>query len=131
MMEGLERSAPEQARSAIGVSNFSVENMEQVREVGEIHAHQLAYNLFWRFAEDEIIPYCQAHDIAVVTYSSIAQGVLTGKFGRDPQLPPATTAAVSSTSTPTSGPMSTPGWKRSSRSPPKLIVRWPTWRSAG
>ena len=88
MMEGLERARQEGKIGAIGVSNFSVENMEQVREVGEIHAHQLAYNLFWRFAEEEIIPYCQAHDIAVVTYSSIAQGVLTGKFGRDPQLPP-------------------------------------------
>ena len=35
-----------------------------------------------------MIPYCRAHNIAVVTYSSIAQGVLTGKFGREPQLPP-------------------------------------------
>lgn len=88
MMEGLERARQEGKIGAIGVSNFSVENMEQVREVGPIHAHQFAYNLFWRFAEDEIIPYCVANNIAVVTYSSIAQGVLTGKFGRDPQLPP-------------------------------------------
>ncbi|MCB0106234.1 MAG: aldo/keto reductase [Caldilineaceae bacterium] len=88
MMEGLERARREGKIGAIGVSNFSVENMEQVREVGPIHAHQMAYNLFWRFAENEVIPYCVANDIAVVTYSSIAQGVLTGKFGRDPQLPP-------------------------------------------
>lgn len=88
MMEGLERARQEGKIGAIGVSNFSVENMEQVREVGPIHAHQMAYNLFWRFAEAEVIPYCVANDIAVVTYSSIAQGVLTGKFGRDPQLPP-------------------------------------------
>jgi len=88
MMEGLERARREGKIGAIGVSNFSVANMEQVREVGPIHAHQLAYNLFWRFAEEDVIPYCREHDIAVVTYSSIAQGVLTGKFGRDPQLPP-------------------------------------------
>lgn len=88
MMEGLERARQQGKIGAIGVSNFSVAQMVQVREVGPIHAHQLAYNLFWRFAEAEVIPYCQANNIAVVTYSSIAQGVLTGKFGRDPQLPP-------------------------------------------
>ena len=87
MMEGLERARQAGKIGAIGVSNFSVANMEQVRQVGPIHAHQLAYNLFWRFAEAEVIPYCRQHNIAVVTYSSIAQGVLTGKFGRDPQLP--------------------------------------------
>ena len=86
MMEGLERARQRGKVGAIGVSNFSVENMEQVREVGPIHAHQLPYNLFWRFAEKEIVPYCREHQIAVVTYSSIAQGVLTGKFGREPQL---------------------------------------------
>lgn len=88
MMEGLERARQQGKIGAIGVSNFSVAHMAQVREVGPIHAHQLAYNLFWRFAEAEVIPYCRANNIAVVTYSSIAQGVLTGKFGRDPQLPP-------------------------------------------
>jgi aryl-alcohol dehydrogenase-like predicted oxidoreductase len=87
MMEGLERARQQGKIGAIGVSNFSVAHMAQVREVGPIHAHQLAYNLFWRFAEAEVIPYCVANDIAVVTYSSIAQGVLTGKFGREPQLP--------------------------------------------
>ena len=88
MMEGLERARQQGKIGAIGVSNFSVAQMAQVGEVGPIHAHQLAYNLFWRFAEQEVIPYCRAHNIAVVTYSSIAQGVLTGKFGREPQLPP-------------------------------------------
>jgi aryl-alcohol dehydrogenase-like predicted oxidoreductase len=88
MMEGLERARQAGKIGAIGVSNFSVAHMEQVREVGPIHAHQLPYNLFWRFAEAEVIPYCREQNIAVVTYSSIAQGVLTGKFGRDPQLAP-------------------------------------------
>jgi myo-inositol catabolism protein IolS len=59
--------------------------MAQVSEVGKIDAHQLCYNLFWRPAEREVIPYCVANDIAVVTYSSIAQGILTGKFPREPQ----------------------------------------------
>jgi aryl-alcohol dehydrogenase-like predicted oxidoreductase len=59
--------------------------MAHVSEVGHIDAHQLAYNLFWRFPERDIIPWCGEHDCAVVTYSSIAQGILTGKFPREPK----------------------------------------------
>jgi myo-inositol catabolism protein IolS len=61
--------------------------MEQVAQVGRIDAHQLPYNLLWRFAERDIIPYCADHDIAVVTYSSIAHGILVGGFGRDVSFP--------------------------------------------
>lgn len=86
LMEGLERARERGKIRAIGVSNFSVAQMAQLSEVGRIDAHQLCYNLFWRVAEDDIIPYCRLHDIAVVTYSSIAQGVLAGKFARNPGL---------------------------------------------
>lgn len=85
LMEGLERARAQGKIRAIGVSNFSVAQMKQISEVGRIDAHQLCYNLFWRVAEEEIIPYCRRHKIAVVTYSSIAQGVLTGKFPRHPR----------------------------------------------
>lgn len=83
-MEGLEMARRQGKIGAVGVSNFSVEQMAQVATVGKIDVHQLGYNLFWRFAEREIIPYCLAHNIAITTYSSVAQGVLTGKFPRDP-----------------------------------------------
>jgi aryl-alcohol dehydrogenase-like predicted oxidoreductase len=62
--------------------------MQQVEEVGKIDAHQLCYNLLWRFPERDVIPYCRQQQIAVVTYSSIAQGILTGKFARTPELGP-------------------------------------------
>ncbi len=69
---------------AIGVSNFSTENMEALREVGEIEACQIGYNLLWRKPEADILPYCRKNGIAVVTYSSIGQGILTGKFPPHP-----------------------------------------------
>jgi len=72
---------------AVGVSNFTVEEMEQVAEVGRIDAHQLCYNLFWRYPERDVIPYCREHDIALVTWSTIAEGILTGKFPRDVAFP--------------------------------------------
>jgi myo-inositol catabolism protein IolS len=87
-MEGLERARQQGKVCAVGVSNFSVGQMRQVQEVGAIDAHQLGYNLLWRYAEDELIPFCVEHRIAVVTYSSIAHGILTGKFGPTPDLSP-------------------------------------------
>ena len=85
-MEALEEARRQGKIRATGVSNFSVEQMRQVQEVGRIDAHQLGYNLIWRYAEDDLIPFCREHDIAVVTYSSLAHGILTGKFGHNPDL---------------------------------------------
>lgn len=85
-MEGLERARAEGKIGAVGVSNFSVADMEQVAQVGTIDAHQLGYNLIWRYAEDDVIPWCRAHGVKVIVYSTMAHGILTGKFGRDPGL---------------------------------------------
>lgn len=87
VMEGLERARAAGKIAGIGVSNFSPEQMEQVMQVGRIDAHQFCYNMFWRFAEREVIPFCREHHIGTVTYSSIAQGILTGKFGPKPIFP--------------------------------------------
>lgn len=88
LMEGLEMARAQGKIGAIGVSNFSVAQMEQISEVGKINAHQLGYNLFWRVAEKDIIPYCQQNNIAVATYSSIAQGILSGKYPATLKLDP-------------------------------------------
>ncbi|MDQ0474746.1 aldo/keto reductase [Labrys wisconsinensis] len=87
-MEALEAARRQGKIGAVGVSNFSVDQMRQVQEVGRIDAHQLGYNLLWRYAEDDLVPFCVEHDIAVVTYSSIAHGILTGKFDKVPDLAP-------------------------------------------
>ena len=88
LMEGLERLRAVGKVGAVGVSNFNVEQMRQVAEVGRIDAHQLGYNLLWRHTEATIIPYCVENRIAVVAYSVLAHGILTGKFGRDSGLAP-------------------------------------------
>ncbi len=77
MMEGLELLRTQGRIRLIGVSNFSVKDMDMASEAGRIDAHQLCYNLLWRYPERDIIPYCIAHGIAVVTFSSIAQGLLS------------------------------------------------------
>lgn len=79
MMEGLEDARREGKIRFIGVSNFSVSDMEQVGQVGRIDAHQLCYNLLWRYPERDVIPYCIDHGIKIITFSTIAQGLLSDK----------------------------------------------------
>lgn len=87
LVEGLEDARGEGKIRGIGVSNFSVEQLNQVMQAGTIDAHQVGYSLFWRFPEKDVIPFCEQHGIATISYSSIAQGILTGKFGPEPKFP--------------------------------------------
>ena len=77
MMEALEALRAQGKIRFIGVSNFTVTDMENASQGGRIDAHQLLYNLLWRYPEKDVIPWCRAHGVALVTYSSIAQGLLS------------------------------------------------------
>lgn len=85
LMEGLEQARAQGKLKAIGVSNFNLEQMDQLAEAGRIDVHQVCYNAFWRYPERDVIPYCAEHGISVVTYSSMARGLLTGKLPRVPE----------------------------------------------
>ena len=68
---------------AIGVSNFSPEQMDAFQTVAPLHTDQPPYNLFERGIEDDVMPYCQQHDVKLVTYSALCRGLLTGKMTPD------------------------------------------------
>ena len=70
---------------AIGVSNFTSEQMEEAAAFGTIDALQPPYSLFWRHIEKREMPYCAENKVTVLSYSSMAQGILTGKFGNQPR----------------------------------------------
>ncbi len=53
-MDGLETARQQGKIRTIGVSNFSVPQMQALAEVGQIDAYQLGYNLLWRFAEADM-----------------------------------------------------------------------------
>jgi myo-inositol catabolism protein IolS len=73
----------------VGVSNFDVELLDNVRQYGNIDVLQVGYNLFdWRM-EREVFPYCQQHSIGVMAYGSLAYGLLTGAFTEDTTFEPA------------------------------------------
>jgi len=65
---------------AIGVSNFSRDQLEQAAKYGRIDSSQPPYSLFWRQVEKEAVPYCIENNISILAYSPLAQGLLTGKF---------------------------------------------------
>jgi aryl-alcohol dehydrogenase-like predicted oxidoreductase len=68
---------------AIGVSNFSVEQMEQFRRTAPIHVLQPPYNLFEREIEAEILPYCRKNGIATFGYGALCRGLLSGRMRED------------------------------------------------
>jgi aryl-alcohol dehydrogenase-like predicted oxidoreductase len=67
---------------AIGVSNFSRTQIEEASQYGRIDSLQPAYSLFWRQVEKDTMPFCVENNISLLAYSSLAQGLLTGKFER-------------------------------------------------
>ena len=73
---------------AIGVSNFSRKQLEEAAQYGRIDSLQPPYSLFWRYVEKDAVPYCIEQKISIIAYSSLAQGLLTGKFGAEHRFPP-------------------------------------------
>jgi aryl-alcohol dehydrogenase-like predicted oxidoreductase len=65
---------------AIGVSNFSVDQMARFRQVAPLHVLQPPYNLFERAIETDILPYSRANDIATLGYGALCRGLLSGRI---------------------------------------------------
>ena len=68
---------------AIGVSNFSVEQMEKFRRVSPLHVLQAPYNLFERGIETDLLAYCRGNDIATLGYGALCRGLLSGRMRQD------------------------------------------------
>jgi len=67
----------------IGVSNFTVDQIERVRKIAPVASVQPVYNMVHREVEDELLGYCAQNDIGVVVYSPMDRGLLTGKFSQE------------------------------------------------
>jgi len=85
--EDVEQAWEEMARLAdegkvryLGVSNFSVSQIERVRSIYQVAGLQPPYSMLHREAEAELLEYCAQLDIGVVAYSPMQRGLLTGKF---------------------------------------------------
>jgi aryl-alcohol dehydrogenase-like predicted oxidoreductase len=54
---------------------------------------QPEYSLITRDAERELIPLCQSEGLAVIPWSPLGGGILTGKYARDAEFPSGTRGA--------------------------------------
>jgi len=73
----------------IGVSNFGVIQLKEALATGvKIAVNQVAYNLLFRAVEYEVLPFCKKHNIQVLCYSPLMQGLLTGRYKSTKDVPP-------------------------------------------
>jgi aryl-alcohol dehydrogenase-like predicted oxidoreductase len=70
---------------AIGVSNYSPQQMEQFRALAPLHTDQPPYNLFERQIEQDILPFVLQEGISTLTYGSLCRGLLSGRMNADTQ----------------------------------------------
>ena len=74
---------------AIGVSNFGVEQLTAALDTGaSIAVNQLCYNLLSRAIEPELLPLCRAHNVGILGYMPLLQGILTGQYKSAEEIPP-------------------------------------------
>jgi len=81
-METLEYLAEQGKIKSIGISNFTVREIEQAQKCLKNHrivANQVKYSLLRREADKEIIPFCEKNNIMIIAYRPLGLGDLTHK----------------------------------------------------
>src|SRR5713226_4350289 len=78
-LDVLARSQSEGKIRFIGLSNFSLECMQQARRTHRIDSLQVLYNLLSRDVENGVLAWCQANETSVLAHSGLARGLLSGK----------------------------------------------------
>jgi len=71
----------------ISINRWEPANVLRALDTGLIDAVQVVYNIFDQAPEDELFPYCQAHDIAVIARVPFDEGSLTGTLTADAKWP--------------------------------------------
>lgn len=64
---------------AIGVSNFSLEQLRQAHAIHPVDSLQPPYSLIRRDIEEDLVPFCRENQISILAYSPLERGLLTGK----------------------------------------------------
>jgi aryl-alcohol dehydrogenase-like predicted oxidoreductase len=67
----------------IGVSNFDVGQMRRAMEIAPISSLQPPFSLVKPDIQNEILPFCEGHNIGVIVYSPMASGLLTGSMNSE------------------------------------------------
>lgn len=65
---------------AIGVANFSPEQLQQALEITQVSALQVRLNLFEWNVLNRYSTICETHNVSLVAWGVLADGLLTGKY---------------------------------------------------
>ncbi|MEX1184785.1 MAG: aldo/keto reductase [Gemmatimonadota bacterium] len=65
---------------AIGLSEVDVDTLDRALRVHRISSVQSELSLWTRGALADVVPWCDAHDVAFLAYSPLGRGYLTGKL---------------------------------------------------
>lgn len=68
----------------VGVSNFDGKLIDEAKRYCPIVSLQPPYSLLNRGIEKQIMPYCAANNVGMLSYGSIAGGALSGKYTERP-----------------------------------------------
>jgi aryl-alcohol dehydrogenase-like predicted oxidoreductase len=82
----LHRLMDEGKTRSVGVSNFTVEQMEEFQAECPITATQMPFNMLQRDIEKRTIPWCRERNVAVMVYWPLMKGLLSGKLARGDEL---------------------------------------------
>ncbi|MEJ7770234.1 MAG: aldo/keto reductase [Chitinophagaceae bacterium] len=63
-----------------GVSNYSLEQMQESEKYIMLVSNQVPYSMVKRNIEAELIPYCIENEKSILAYSPLERGLLTGKM---------------------------------------------------
>jgi aryl-alcohol dehydrogenase-like predicted oxidoreductase len=67
----------------IGVSNFTVEQLQRIQQIAPVETLQPPYSLVAREVERGLLPFAEREGIGVIVYSPMGSGLLTGAMTRE------------------------------------------------
>jgi aryl-alcohol dehydrogenase-like predicted oxidoreductase len=82
-MEALSQLIKQGKIRAAGVCNYSAELMVEAEKTLSLASNQVPYSMVERTIEEELVPYCIQHNKAIIAYSPLQRGLLTGKIKPD------------------------------------------------
>jgi len=71
----------------VGLSNATLQQLEQFHAVCPLTAFQPPYNMLQREIEADTLPWCRAHGVSVMVYWPLMKGLLAGKLPREHVFP--------------------------------------------
>jgi aryl-alcohol dehydrogenase-like predicted oxidoreductase len=87
-LEALEQLIDQGKIKAAGVSNFSLEQLEEALKHLPIAVNQVPYSMVNRGIEEDVVPFCIKNNVGILAYSPMQRGLLTGKITTDYKFKP-------------------------------------------